>query len=88
MSEEDWHFPDGRFIAYVLGARDDASEPMLVVINGAASDVEFTFPEWPGAPKWQNLLDTGNGEPQSVLGDTGSPWTSQPSSILVFAGRP
>lgn len=88
MSEEDWHFPDGRFIAYVLGARDDASEPMLVVINGAATDVEFTFPEWPGAPKWQNLLDTGNGEPQSVLGDTGSPWTSQPSSILVFAGRP
>jgi glycogen operon protein len=88
MNEEDWHFPEGRFLSYVLAPVKEGGEPLFVVVNGVAEDVEFTFPEWPAATKWQNLLDTANGEPQSVAGDTGSPWAIKPSSILVFAGRP
>lgn len=88
MSEEDWHFPDGRFLSYVLAPIDENGEPLFVAINGFTEDIEFSFPEWPGATKWQNLLDTANGSPQSVAGDIGSPWTVKPCSILVFAGRP
>ena len=88
MTEEDWHFPDGRFLSYVLGRVTETGEPLFVVMNGVPEDVEFTFPEWPGATKWQNLLDTANGDPQSIPGDTGSPWTIKACSVLVFAGRP
>ena len=88
MTEEDWHFPEGRYLSYLLGPIAEAGEPLFVVMNGVPEDVEFTFPEWAGATKWHNLLDTANGEPQAIPGDTGSPWTIKACSVLVFAGRP
>lgn len=75
-------------MAYVLAPLHDKGEPLFVVMNGVPEDVEFNFPEWPNATKWQNLLDTANGDPQKIPGDTGSPWTIKPCSILVFAGQP
>jgi len=88
MSEEDWNFTEARFLCYVLGPPSDAGAPLYIVLNGADTDVEVTFPEWPGAAQWQNLLDTGNGGPQAVPGQTGSPWTIKPRSVAVFAGQP
>ena len=35
MSEVDWNFPDGRFLAYILGAVVEQGEPLLIVLNGA-----------------------------------------------------
>ncbi len=88
MSEEDWHFSEGRYLSYLLWPFTETGEPLFVVMNGVPEDVEFTFPEWAGTTKWQNLLDTANGDPQSIPGDSGSPWTIKASSVLVFAGRP
>ena len=87
MSEEDWNFPDGKFVSYILAAPKEGGAPLYIILNGADHDVEVTFPEWEGSPKWKNLLDTGNGAPQTILGDTGSPWTIRPQSIVVFAGQ-
>jgi glycogen operon protein len=88
MTEDDWNFPDSRFISYVLAAPEPDGAPLFVIINGADEDLDITFPEWPGPPHWQNVLDTAMGEPQTILGDTGSPWTVRKRSILAFAGAP
>jgi len=88
MSEEDWNFPDSRFVSYVVAAMEQGGAPLFVIINGAETDLEITFPEWPGAPHWRNVLDTAMGEPQTILGDTGSPWTVRARSVLAFAGEP
>ena len=88
MSAEDWNFPDSRFVSYVLAAPEQGGAPLFVIINGADADLDINFPEWPGSPHWQNVLDTAMGEPQKILGDTGSPWTVRKHSILAFAGAP
>ena len=88
MTDEDWNFPDGKFVSYILAAPSEGGAPLYIILNGADHDVEVIFPAWDGSPKWKNLLDTGNGEPQTILGDTGSPWTIRPRSIVVFEGQP
>ena len=36
MSDEDWHFPEGRFLAYVLAPPNPSGEPLLLVFNATA----------------------------------------------------
>src|SRR6185312_10090810 len=67
MSEADWNFPDGRFLAYVLGAAADGGEPLLIVLNGADDPVDITAPEWPAVARWQCLIDTANGQSNSAV---------------------
>lgn len=88
MTDDDWNFPGGKFVSYVLAGPKEGDAPLYIILNGADHDVEVTFPTWEGSPKWKNLIDTGNDGPQDVVGDTGSPWTIKPRSIVVFAGQP
>ncbi len=51
MKDEDWNFPEGRFLAYVLAAADEGGEPLLIVFNAAENGVELTLPPWPNVAK-------------------------------------
>ena len=35
MKEEDWNFPEGRFLAYVLGPAEQGQQPIFIVLNAA-----------------------------------------------------
>jgi isoamylase len=90
MMEEDWKFPEGRFLAYVLAAASDDGEPLFVVFNNAADGIEVTLPPWPNVMNWSRVLDTAN---NSLLAETaaeppGAKLTAPPTSILAFAGKP
>jgi isoamylase len=86
MGKADWNFPDGRFLAYILGAIVEGSEPLLIVLNGADEAVDITGPEWPTVARWQCILDTANGQSNSAPLELGGHWSSQPRSVLAFAG--
>jgi isoamylase len=86
MQEADWNFPDGRFLAYILGAVVDGGEPLFIVLNGAEEIVDITGPEWPAVARWQCLVDTANGQSNSAILDLGGHWAAQPRSVLAFAG--
>jgi isoamylase len=88
MGEQDWNFPDGRFLSYVLAAPDNKGEPVFIVLNGADDDVELTLPEWSDIGNWQNVLDTSIGTAQYDPVAIGGHWTSRSKSVLVFAGKP
>ena len=88
MAEADWNFPDGRFLAYILGAIVEGGEPLLIVLNGADEAVDMTGPEWPAVARWQCIIDTANGQSNSAALDIGGHWSSQPRSVLAFAGEP
>ena len=88
MEEGDWSFPDGRFLAYVLGAQHEGGEPLLIVLNGADHPVDMTLPDWPGVARWQCILDTSNGDVPSDTYAPGSAWSAQTRAVLAFAGRP
>ena len=88
MTEQDWSFPDGRFVAYVLAPVTEDGEPLFIALNGAAETVDITFPEWPGVARWQCLIDTSNGHVDEPMGKPGEQWVAQARTVLAFAGIP
>jgi glycogen operon protein len=88
MGDQDWNFPDGRWLSYVLGAPDEKGQPIFIVLNGADDDVEITLPEWPNVAKWQNVLDTSIGPAEHDPVAPPGHWTSRSKSVLAFAGEP
>ena len=90
MGDEDWNFPEGRFLAYVLAAPPAGGEPLFLVFNGAPADIEVTLPQWHDVKTWSRVLDTAA---NAVLKDDpseppGAKLTSPATSILAFAGKP
>ena len=86
MAEQDWNFPDGRFLAYVIAGAGDSPAPLYVVLNGAEEAMEVTLPEWPETGRWMLLIDTANGESDGNTQPAGTKWQARPRSVLVFAG--
>jgi glycogen operon protein len=87
MTESDWNFPDGRFLAYVLDAADDAAGPLFIVLNAAPEVIPVTLPPWPGTRNWKRVIATVL--PQGATTDTFAPGDSTPAppqSVTVFAG--
>src|SRR6185436_14395197 len=58
MGDEDWNFPEGRFLAYVLAPPATGGEPLFLVFNAAPDDIEVTLPQWAGVNTWSRVLDT------------------------------
>ena len=59
MTEEDWNFPDGRFLAYVLGAVDRATARRFISRSmPRASRSRSTFPAIEGWHGWREELNT------------------------------
>ena len=88
MEEADWNFPDGRFLSYVLAAAGGNGEPLFIVLNGADHSLDIIFPEWPGASRWQCVLDTVNGQLSSDTYAPGATWSAEARVVLAFAGKP
>ena len=41
MTESDWNFPEGRFLAYVLGPMEQGQAPIFIVLNAAPEEIAF-----------------------------------------------
>jgi isoamylase len=90
MTEEDWNFPEGRFLAYVLAAPEPGGQPLFLVFNGASEGIDVALPDWCGVARWTCVLDTAS---DLVLADGGTEppgavLTAPATSIVVFAGLP
>jgi glycogen operon protein len=89
MTEQDWNFPEGRFLAYVLAA-DAGGEPLFIVLNAADQAIETTLPTWNHTAHWSHILDTSgdNFRPGDATHPPGSKLQSPALSVLLFAGKP
>jgi glycogen operon protein len=87
MSDEDWNFPEGRFVAYVLAAVEGSEGPLYIVLNGSDIVVDIKAPHWPDVGQWEEVLDTSERAeiPTIKVGDTRQ---APPRTVLVFAGKP
>ena len=89
MKDDDWNFPEGRFLAYILAAPEDNGDPLFLVFNAAAEGIDVTLPTWRHVARWACVLDTAQ---NAVLAERnaeppGSTFTAPATSILVFAGH-
>jgi isoamylase len=85
MTEQDWNFPAGRFLAYVLGPTD-GKPPLFIVLNSAPEAIEFMLPSIPEQNTWTVILNTAPGAPLGQNLPAG--WKSQAPgrSVLVYSG--
>ena len=91
MKDEDWNFPEGRFLAYVLAAADDGGEPLFIVFNAAP---EGDRSHAAGLARRRALGLACSTPPRTRCWPSrrieapGAKLTAPPASILAFAGKP
>jgi glycogen operon protein len=88
MTEPDWNFPEGRFLAYALGPLEQGKPPLYIVLNAAPETIEFLLPTLPECSRWAIQLNTAAPGQKDQTFDRGSKWPAPARSVLVFAGIP
>ena len=86
MTEADWKFPEGRFLAYVLGAVQQGQVPIFVVLNAAPEEISFKLPKLPEYSSWRQVLNTAETRPNNVELASGSETKAPPHAVLAFGG--
>jgi len=86
MKEDDWKFPDGRFLAYVLGPMEPGQPPIFIVLNAAPEEIAFKLPKMPEYRSWQQVLNTTEVRQAGGGFASGADTKAPPRSVLAFAG--
>jgi glycogen operon protein len=83
MTEQDWNFPDGRFLSYFL----DGQTRLYVVLNGASQAIAFKLPDAPGLESWTLCLNTSARAFAETEIPEGTILEAPAQSVLVFSGN-
>ena len=86
MIKQDWEFPDGRFLSYVLAPAEPGGEPIYIVLNAAPEPISFTLPKLPEFSRWTLLLNSAAATGGPAVHASGSEAKAPPHAVLVFAG--
>jgi isoamylase len=87
MTDEDWKFPEGRFLSYVLGPVEQGQPPIFIVLNAAPEEIAFKLPTMTEYKSWQRVLDTTELVQNTVEFVPGVETKAPPRSVLAFAGQ-
>src|SRR5262249_8421223 len=87
MTEDDWKFPEGRFLSYMLGSTD-AQSPLYIVLNAAPEAIDFVLPKLETYARWERVLDTANNDQIPEFFDRSASMRADPRAVLAFAGIP
>lgn len=85
MTEPDWNFPQGRFLAYILGAVAHAPA-LYIALNAAPHSIEFSLPKLPAYSSWRVLLNTADDKPPVASFKSGGVTRAPSRSIIVAEG--
>jgi glycogen operon protein len=86
MTQEDWKFPEGRFLSYVLGPAERGGEPIFIVLNAAPEEIAFRLPKLSEYKTWRQLLNTIDVKQETRDFASASEAKAPPRSVLAFAG--
>ena len=87
-NEQDWQFPEGRFLAYVLAAVDGSPAPLFIVLNSTTEPIVFVLPDCPDCAKWERKLATVEDASGQSAFEPNAKAEAPPRSVTVFAGTP
>ena len=87
MTETDWNFPEGRFLAYVLGPGEPGGEPIFIVLNAAPLPIEFSLPALAEYSRWTCLLNTALSVEKYEAYPAGARAKAPPRAVMLFAGQ-
>jgi glycogen operon protein len=88
MTEADWNFPEGRFLAYVLGPAEPGGAALCIVLNAAPQTIEFKLPALSPYNRWTVALDTAEAARLGQALASGSTLQAMARSVLALSGTP
>ena len=89
MSEQDWNFPEGRFLSYVLAPIEAGAPALYIVLNAAPAPIEFALPELNQDCRWTAVVSTADdARREGEIFGAGAKQTAPGRSVLVFAEAP
>jgi glycogen operon protein len=88
MTPEDWNFPDGRFLSYVLGSASGEDPPIYIALNAAPETITFKLPSVPNAGRWIVCLDTSARGIEETAFEQGALSEAPPRSVIMFSTAP
>ncbi|BAM87808.1 glycosyl hydrolase [Bradyrhizobium oligotrophicum S58] len=86
MTQTDWTFPDGRFLAYVLAPVEQEQAPIFIVLNAAPEEIGFKLPKLAEYKTWQQVLNTTEAQQTQIDFIAGADLKAPPRSVLAYAG--
>jgi glycogen operon protein len=86
MTEQDWNFPEGRFLSYVLSPIEQDGAPLYIVLNAATETIEITLPTLPEYSRWTLLLGTASEPRRGAEFPSGARTRAMARSVLAFSG--
>jgi glycogen operon protein len=86
MTEQDWKFPEGRFLSYLLAPLEHGQPALYIVLNAAPESIEFILPDSGGYRRWTVVLNTGSAPRTGAEFTSGSRMAAMPRSVLTFSG--
>jgi len=86
MVKEDWEFPEGRFLSYVLAPLEPAGEPVYIVLNAAPEPINYMLPKLPDYSHWTCLLNSASPSAELEIHRSGGDAKAPPRAVLVFVG--
>ena len=85
MTEQDWNFPEGRFLSYALGPVEQDQPALFIVFNAAVETIEFALPTLDGVARWHVELDTALSPRDGEAFPVGAKLQAPARSVLVFS---
>jgi glycogen operon protein len=86
MKESDWNFPEGRFLAYMLGPMEPGQAPIFIVLNAAPEEIAFKLPRATEYKSWRQVLNTAASKQVPTDFASGAETKAPSRSVLAFAG--
>ena len=87
MTEQDWNFPNGRFLSYVLGPGEGGEPPLYIVLNAAPEAIGITMPTVPACSHWSEIVNTATITPATKPLAAGARHAVPGQAALVFTGQ-
>jgi glycogen operon protein len=85
MTQQDWNFPDARFLSYVLAPVEQGQPSLYIVLNAARETIAVTLPRLPECQTWTAIINTAS---QAQTGEefaAGSTIQAPTRCVLVFS---
>jgi glycogen operon protein len=87
MTEEDWSFPEARFLSYVLAPMQADGTAIFIVFNAAPEPIKYLMPTWTNGERWRQVLGTGSISAENETFPANTEREAEPRSVTVYAAE-
>ena len=86
MTQQDWNFPDARFLSYLLAPMEQGQPSLYIVLNAARESIAVTLPTLPECQNWTAIINTASQAQTRRTFAAGSTFQAPAYCVCVFSG--